>query len=908
MVLTIGFTKFIGAFIGVVLNMMKRRNSRANRAARNSSSNSSGLDDHVVEGRNQVGVRHVRRPLIERRRLEKELDVEVPLTLLRAPIGFGKTTLVRQWADRRTTTDRILAEVRVRPGGGDSDSFWASVVEALGDAGLAMPALTQNRSWQSLAERMITSNNNPLLLWIDNFENVTVDAADQVLLDLLVHTPMLRLIVCMRGERHFRDQLLGGLDWGAVTARELLFTVEETAQLMKAAGFDLSETDIRDIHTASGGWPEPTRMFALRFGTSEGADLVATGNQVAAEWLQQRLLPEDTEPDLVALALTMSLPKDFSAALAEAVTDDPAAGIRLKTLAQYGVLLVEARDGEPVYRWPEAARRALKTTLRQRDADRVPIVHARLASWYLDHRHAGDALHHAMRAHDPKLVVTVIEHAWRELLLAHQPELHEALLSTPLNVIATSARASAVRDIWLGGPGNPLLTDAESRLPLGTHEPAGNDSIRDTLDTRMAILVALRRRGLFDQATAKAIELLTLTAAARDSHPEQVTDLVPSIQLVAGQTLLLADDSPGSLEPLQRAYDWAADAAFDYVGPDAAASLALSHAVQGRLGDATNWLRRYGDTQAPTTWMQPSIRGKVAVAHVLVALDMLDLDSVEEIVRNDASDERIGVQEWWAFRLFARARYAVHVGTMLDALQAIDRDRTLFKRWAGEGSAAFPLLAAAEVDLLLALGRGNQARNILNGPLRDHQLLRIGQARLALLAGENDAVLRLATDVSWQRRASARDQHEMLVVHAIAAHRTGDRQQAIATLAQAVDTARSTGTIRPFATVPRVELAALADLVSSATEMLQAPALVASREIFPASIQLIHLTEREQRVLEKIAAGLSIHQVATALRVSYSTVRTQQRSLYRKLQAESQSDAVARAQRAGLLAREVSAP
>jgi LuxR family maltose regulon positive regulatory protein len=88
--------------------------------------------------------------------------------------------------------------------------------------------------------------------------------------------------------------------------------------------------------------------------------------------------------------------------------------------------------------------------------------------------------------------------------------------------------------------------------------------------------------------------------------------------------------------------------------------------------------------------------------------------------------------------------------------------------------------------------------------------------------------------------------------------------------------------------------------------VLEAPALVASRELFPASIELIHLTEREQRVLEKIAAGLSIHQVATALRVSYSTVRTQQRSLYRKLQVESQSDAVARAQQAGLLAEELS--
>jgi LuxR family maltose regulon positive regulatory protein len=821
-------------------------------------------------------------------------------------MGFGKTTLVRQWIQRRQTSERIVAEVRVRPGGGDADSFWASIVEALADAGLAMPALMQNRSWQSLAERMIASNHHPLLLWIVNFENVTIDAADEVLVDLLVHTPTLRLIVCMRGDRHFRDQLLGGLDWDAVTARELLFTIEETTQLMKAAGFDLSETDIRDIHTASGGWPEPTCTFALRLSRSDDADLVATGNQVAAEWLQQRLLPEDTEPDLVALALTMSLPKEFSADLAEAMTDDPSARAHLKTLAEYGVLLVEARDGDLIYRWPDAARRALEATLRQRDADRVPIMHARLAQWYLDHHQAGDALHHAMRANDPKLVVTVIERNWRRLLLSHHPELHEALVSTPLNVIATNARAWAVRDIWLGGPGNQLFSDPASGAPSDEHASQRSGTVRDVLDTKLAILVAHRRRGLFDQAKADAGELLALTATARSAHPEQIADLLPSLQLVAGQTLLLADDPDGSIEPLQRAYDWAADAAFDYIGPDAAASLALNHAVQGRTGDAATWLRRYSASPSPTTWMQPSIRGKATAARLLTALDVLDLDSAEAIVRDDPSDERIGVQEWWAFRVFARARHAMHVGTMLDALQTLDRDRRLFQRWAGDGSAASPLLAAAEVDLLLALGRGNHARNILNGPLRDHRLLKIGRARLALLAGENDTVLRLATDVSWQRRATTRDQHEMLLVQSIAAHRTGDLPQAIGALTQAVDTARSTSALRPFATVPRAELAALATHVPSVVAVLEAPALVASRELFPASIELIHLTEREQRVLEKIAAGLSIHQVATALRVSYSTVRTQQRSLYRKLQVESQSDAVARAQQAGLLAEEPS--
>ncbi|HWU58627.1 MAG TPA: hypothetical protein VN045_07900, partial [Microbacteriaceae bacterium] len=637
--------------------------------------------------------------MIQRPRLHDRLDAEVPLRLLRAPIGFGKTTLVQQWLDARDTRDEVVATVRVRPGGGDADSFWVAVTEALVDAGLPLPTLSQNRSWQSLAERMITAARVPLLLWIDNFENVTADSADHVLLDLLVHTPNVQLVVSLRGHRHFADHLLGDLDSMTVTPKELLFTPNETGQLLRMAGLELSQSDIDDMHEASGGWPEPTRTFALALTSTDSAQLRATGSQVAADWLQHRLLPEGTEAELVEFAMSTTLPDELTVGLAEALSEDPSAKLHLETLSEYGVLFRDLRQGEPVFRWPSAARGALHDTLVRRTPERLPELHARLARWHLDHEQSVDALRCAVKAGDSRLVVQVIERAWRELLMYHHQDLHDALVCVPVEHMVSSDRAMAVRDIWLGGSDDRLLASAS--LPsddVALNKLARGTRVRDVLDTGLAVMTALRRRGRFDLASAQAEQLLKIAAIARDQRPEQTAELVPSVQLSAGQTLLLTGDFRESMPALHRAYDWSADSTFDYIEPDAAASLALSHAVDGRTDITESWLARYASSPQTSTWMEVGIRGKASAAQLLLALDRLDLDAARMHARSDPLDERLGMQEWWAFRIYAQARHALHTGTALDALDTVDGARTRFHAWI-EHSAAGPLLAAAETDL-----------------------------------------------------------------------------------------------------------------------------------------------------------------------------------------------------------------
>jgi LuxR family maltose regulon positive regulatory protein len=235
-------------------------------------------------------------------------------------------------------------------------------------------------------------------------------------------------------------------------------------------------------------------------------------------------------------------------------------------------------------------------------------------------------------------------------------------------------------------------------------------------------------------------------------------------------------------------------------------------------------------------------------------------------------------------------------------LHELEQFRAAHPAWQGDGSTARPLLTSIEVELLVAANRGNQARTTLTAAGQDHPLLRGAAARLALVGGNPKAALDLATDTASARPAGRRLQIEMLVVRAVAQHRLGNTPAAAKTLGRALNAAATTGALRPFSTVPRAELVEIAEqLPAASVELLDAPSLSSGTDFFPGHIGLIDLTDRERLVLEKLAQGLPLRNIAKNLYVSVNTVKTQCRSLYQKLEATSRRQAVARARESGLL-------
>jgi LuxR family maltose regulon positive regulatory protein len=844
--------------------------------------------------------------LVQRPRLLARLDARTPVSVLRAPLGFGKTTLVAQWVATQDPATEAVAWVRIRPDCGDAASVWAAVVDALTDCGWPLPVLSQHRSPQSLAQRMLGAADGPLLLVVDGFENVTATGIDSALVDLVWHTPGLRLVTCLRSHRHFADRLLTDVSTTVITAHELLFTADETAELLATIGLNWPRSCSGAVHAAIGGWPEPTRSFGLtvRDTRPEPAQLNGVGAEIAADYLHRYLLPAVTRPDRVEFALRTSLPEEFTVEIAELLSDDTATKSHLEWLEGEGVLVAEAgsaaSSGDPIYRWPQAARHALAAAARSRLPDLLPELHFRLARWYLDDGRPERALPHAVQAGHWPLVIEVIEKGWRQLVFAHNDTLWEAFTATPLDVILTSPRALALRDVRLRVPDDLLLSFASlPASPAALADLGASERAADVLDTGLLMGVALRRRGLFDQALTYGDRLREIVVAARATHPDQVTADFPSVELNVGLSHLLAGDPAGALQPLRVAHEFAPDNPRAYIESDAASKLALAHAVLGEPDAADLWLEQHRTAPLAHTWLAPMIEVTAAVARLLTALDRLDRPRAVEARR--ALPEPTRIEEFWAYVLYAQSQYALHAGTPADMLHQLDRTRAGYRRWLGHGAGAGPLLAAAEADLLMSLGQGNHAHAVLYGVHRHHPRLRIGQARLATLTGDPAGALRLTTDTEWQRAASSRERLDMLLIQSIAAHRTGDAPTAIGALQRATDTVLATGVLRAFTTVPRAELIGLTRAVPAAAELLARPAVAAARDLYPPTVTLIRLTEREQRVLETLAQGLTVQQAAERLVVSYNTVKSQTQSLYRKLGADTRPDALARARQWGLL-------
>jgi LuxR family transcriptional regulator, maltose regulon positive regulatory protein len=843
--------------------------------------------------------------LVVRDRLLRELDKRSSLTLLRAPVGFGKTTLVAQWLAMQPAGAERVAWLRVHPKVGWAPAFWAALLDVLADAGIprAEGAHHTRLDLAAAAERAIGAADRPVLLVIDGIENIAGPGIDRDLLDLLRYAPRLRLVVSGRSQRHFAAYQRVDLDTTVVPARELLFTRDETAELFAAMSVSLPSSCLDLVQAGSGGWPEPIRSFALAARETEltEGNLVRRAMRIARDYLRQHLLPDVSRTDRIEFALASAVPDELTVDVVEQLTDDRSARAHLDWLEGQWLLISESRAGELVYRWPPAARDALLAELEDRDPHRLRELHRRLARWYLTNNSARAALRHALRSQDWNLLVRVIESSWLELNFLHREELFAALAALPLDVAATSPTVLAVRDMSLAVPDDQLIKAAQ--LPADADrlaELASAETGPVVLETGYAVVVALRRRGLYEQALGYGERLLDLAGQVRNVRPAESAASYPLLHLAVGRTKLLAGDLTGALPTLRVAYDYAKDDVRGFSESAAAAGLALVHGLLGELREASGWLQRQRAAPPVEGWVTAFIDRVVSGMQLLLATDGLQHAGAGRSAKISPAIDP--TEELWPFLLCIKAHHAMTTSRSVDALDELDRLRQSMPPLAPQAEGIVgPLLARIEGNLLLSLGRGNQARAVMSGPFAAHPVLRILHTRLAMLAGDDTGALRLSADSVWDRTAITRDRLEMLLIRAVAAWRTGDVDDAVAAVRNAVQLARAEGLRRAFATVPRAELGAVADLVPAAKQLLAERGVLGQPDIFPSQVVLVQLTEREQIVLDKLAAGLTTRQVADALVVSFNTVKTQQASLYRKLDANSREDALDRARQWGLV-------
>lgn len=755
-------------------------------------------------------------------------------------------------------------------------------------------------------ERALARAGSPVIVVVDGYQHVAATGVDRALFDIVRHLPNVRLVISLRSPRRLPEHLYLDLDPVVLDSDDLAFSQDETQQLAALTGVELDEGETEGLHRATSGWPEVTRavLHRLQAIASDGPRDHPGVEAIVTQYFQSRVLSHGQPAGQTRLAMATSVPEEFTAELAELLADETADTVRdvLETFSNDNVLLAESKDGQTVYRWPPGARQALRREMERRDEVALGRHHSVIGGWHRDRGDMAAALHHATEARDWPLVIDVIDRGWRNLVRADNQLLHRAFVSMPIEELERSPRAMALRDTRLNVPDDRLLAVANLPASAASLEALGRaNDVADILDTSLAVVLALRLRGALDTTTTYGRRALTVARTARTSYPEEVLLLNPVLHLHVGIAELLSGDLARAADTLGYAYDRG-----QFVDPghhvrqDSAAKLSLTYAVGGDLRQADVWIERHAKVEPPDeTWLAPVILSGVTAARLLVATERLHIAEAGRLdTQLQAHVER---DELRSYLVFARGQLAVANGRASDALALAAAVRAANERWLGNRIIARPLLTALEVDALLALGQGNLAKNLLAGPDGGHPLTCVAHARLALLTGRADTALQTATDTSWEPNAWARHRLEMRLIRAVAAHRCGRDDLAEASLAQAVTLARPGDSLRAFATVPRADLEELAARVPSAAELLEDPRLAEVGELFPAAVPLVELSERELEVLQDLAAGLTVPEIAQKSVLSYNTVRTQQRSLYRKLGTSHRTEAVAQARRLGLL-------
>jgi LuxR family maltose regulon positive regulatory protein len=830
------------------------------------------------------------------------------LTLISAPAGFGKSTLVSEWITGR---ERPVAWLSLDEGDNDPTRFLSYLVAALqtiaaniGAGVLGVLQSPQPPSTESILTSLlneITSLPDHFILVLDDYHVVDAKLVDQALTFLLEHLPpQMHLVIATREDPHLplaRLRARGQLT--ELRATDLRFTPAEAAEFLnRVMGLNLSAEDIAALETRTEGWIAGLQLAAISMqGHHDVTSFIKSftgSHHFVLDYLLEEVLQHQSE-SVQSFLLRTSILDRMCGPLCDAVLLTPSASGQetLEYLEHANLFIVPLDSERHWFRYHHLFAELLRQRLQQRGC--VDEYHMRASKWFENNGLEFEAFRHAAAAND-------IERAERLIKGGGMP-----MHSLPV--------ATAILD-WMDSLPKAVL-DARPWL-----------WVRSATSTLMAGQITGVEEKL--QAAEEAMQAADLDDKARDliGQIAAIRATLAHLQYQPEATIMQSQRALEYLHadnmPFRCRATWALGFGYKLKGDRASARQVFTEAIQQASGNiystilATTGLGQIQESenqlyQAAESYRRSlqllSDQGPPNACEEFIGLARIfyewnDLDAAEQhgqeglqLARKyDRTMDRFITSEVFLARLkLARGDVAGAAAMLAESSRSVQQHNFAHR---------IPEVVAAQVIVLLKQGDLAAAEQLAQA----HELP-ISQARVHLAQGDPAAALAVLEPFRQQMEAKGwQDERlKVMVLQAVARHAHGEKDKAVQLLGDALALAEPGGFIRLFID----EGTPMARLLSEARSRGVMPGYVGrllaaftsearpGEDIPDTSNEL--LTQRELEVLQLIAQGLSNQEIGERLFLALDTVKGHNRRIYGKLQVESRTEAIARARELGLL-------
>jgi LuxR family maltose regulon positive regulatory protein len=876
--------------------------------------------------------------LVARPRLIARLNESLtrPLTLLSAPAGFGKTTVLSEW----------LAQVKPRAAwlvldatDNDPVRFWSYFIAALqqidatiGSSSLAwlqspgapavesmlrilvneLDSLPEDRATEFTPSE-IEGLRAGFILVLEDYHVIETPAIHQHLSFLLDHLPRrMHLIISSRADPPLhlarlraRDQLI------ELHESDLRFTGAEAVQFLNGTmSLSLTSEQIAALEIRTEGWIAGLQLAALSLRGREdlsGFVRAFTGShRFVFDYLMDEVFARQTEVTQSFLVQT-SILEQLNASLCNALTGYADSQAMLEELERKNLFLTALDDDRRWYRYHQLFADMLRHRLIEKSPSAVAELHLHASEWFENEELVMGAVNHALAAHDWERAAHLMENASESLrqrgeiaTLTHWIQaLPESVHRTHPALCLTYARALA--DVARFSEAEIFLAEAEQWMQ---HNATNTNSLHGK---------ALALRAEFATTRGEFTQAIELAHQSEQLLSPDDLSWRSLVLLILASALRFTSNWQRADEAFQEAA-----ALSESAGDYASALFALSARgevleAEGRLRQAVQQFdqvlrlaRAWGIANAPDT-------GYALVGLGRVQYEWNELDAAQRAVQTGLERGQLaGIMDLLLRGYHAMARILQAQGEMDDALAALDNavavaekmGVTQVKDWIS-ALRAQAWLARGETEAAL-----NWARHFM-GQMQDdvYPSVSISLAKIWLSQNEPDRALLLLDHALQSAQSVGRlgNVIHILVVKAVVYYAQGETAQAFATLEHALELAEPEGYVRVFANEGTLMSRLLRRMLtrSSASgyvrRLLETLGESVKLELAIASKLNEPLSPRELEVLRLIADGATNKEIANELVLTVNTVKRHISNIFGKLEVSNRAQAIARARQLNLL-------